>query len=532
MDTTPPPASHSEIQELLSHYSKEELAAVYSTSKGEWRQLAREMLISKLQDAEVLPDWSKCETIEPRHVKMLYEDFSNYFKRTPDEKDDSTEMLLWMIEHNLLTDERKKAILIATIIKSRSDIQLLMLNNNVWTLKDVRVDNNSLLLYACRCGHVNVIQKLLDLGLTPTDLRTNNNAPLNFACRSGQIKAVHLLMTHGLNKVDIYTNNYAALYSATLWGHEHIVQLLLSYGLTRVDMCMRDNRLLHDACRFGHVKTVEMLLSGVQGPGSGLIMDDVRSDNNMALRNACRVHINIKDDPKLVWMFGKKITETISMHQDKTMQSESQSLDKNFKIVQMLVNYGLTLEDFRANHNEPLRNACLSGNKNVVELLLKQGLLLSDICVSSNMVLYNAPLFNACKGGHLEIVKILVQHGLVSRDLWFGRSKPLCAACKNGHANIVRFLLAEKTLAADHIEKDKFNIIRAVCLGGSIEIIQMLIDFKNASGDKVFNLRTCDLRAALAPVKITNNHHMKKYEAAVKYIMEQFDMPSDSISIY
>jgi hypothetical protein len=87
-------------------------------------------------------------------------------------------------------------------------------------------------------------------------------------------------------------------------------------------------------CRWGALAPLHALQQG------GLTLDDIRSDDNRALRIACQ--------------------------------------HGHLPVVESLVAHGLTLADIRSHDNQALQWACLNGHLPIVEFLMAQGLTLHD----------------------------------------------------------------------------------------------------------------------------------------------------------
>ena len=98
----------------------------------------------------------------------------------------------------------------------------------------------------------------------------------------------------------------------------------------------------------------------------------------------------------------------------------------NVDLVRLCITYGA---DINANYGTPLWQASANGHKDVVQLLLENG-----VC----KLRINQAFRSACFQGHLEIVDILLQHGANVHDLY---DEALIDACHVGHHEIVKLLL-------------------------------------------------------------------------------------------
>ena len=85
-------------------------------------------------------------------------------------------------------------------------------------------DELDVMLVACGCGRLSIVQVLLEHGV---DLHAADDAALREACACGHAEIAQLLIEHGAN---FHANDDEAIQEATANGHAHIVQLLLQHG--------------------------------------------------------------------------------------------------------------------------------------------------------------------------------------------------------------------------------------------------------------------------------------------------------------
>ena len=85
-------------------------------------------------------------------------------------------------------------------------------------------DELEVLLVACGCGRLSVVQVLLEHGV---DLRAAHDAALREACACGHADIAQFLIDHGAN---VHAHDDEAIQEASANGHAHIVQLLLQHG--------------------------------------------------------------------------------------------------------------------------------------------------------------------------------------------------------------------------------------------------------------------------------------------------------------
>ena len=85
-------------------------------------------------------------------------------------------------------------------------------------------DEFEVLLVACGCGRLSVVQLLLERGV---DLHAAHDAALREACACGHADIANFLIDHGAN---VHAHDDEAIQEASANGHAHIVQLLLQHG--------------------------------------------------------------------------------------------------------------------------------------------------------------------------------------------------------------------------------------------------------------------------------------------------------------
>jgi hypothetical protein len=85
-------------------------------------------------------------------------------------------------------------------------------------------DEFEVLLVACGCGRLSVVQLLLERGV---DLHAAHDAALREACACGHADIAHFLIDHGAN---VHAHDDEAIQEASANGHVHIVELLLQHG--------------------------------------------------------------------------------------------------------------------------------------------------------------------------------------------------------------------------------------------------------------------------------------------------------------
>jgi hypothetical protein len=249
------------IEANLCKLSNSELASV-CFADSTMSVLVHKILVQRLHEQGMQPVWSDKEPMEPWQVDIICHGF--------DLREIKMAHLIWFIERNMLT-KQQKLYLLYEMTQEDAEYQYLglllkMLELNMWTLEDVRMSN--ILIHACSCydspeienKHVNIVEKLLELGLTIDEIRADDNKALRVACSQSNTAIVQCLINHGLKLNDIRANNNESFRHACLWKNIDLVTLLWSQGLTKRDMRANNNEAFQTACTWGCPEIVYFLL--------------------------------------------------------------------------------------------------------------------------------------------------------------------------------------------------------------------------------------------------------------------------------
>ena len=147
-------------------------------------------------------------------------------------------------------------------------------------------------------------------------------------------------------------------------------------------------------------------------------------------------------------------------------------------------------------------NACINGQIEVVEQLLKLGFDVNSRDSSNNTVLHYA-----AANGHERIVEKLLQTGVFHHLLIFNESQftPLHLASLNGHAKVIKELLKHK------VDADFYNAFEFAARNGYLSAVKELLK----SGEKAY---IGNVKSALFPV--LNKLSSKLSENQVKILAE------------
>jgi ankyrin repeat protein len=88
--------------------------------------------------------------------------------------------------------------------------------------------------YAARCGHVDVIKVLMELGADKEPLTTDGATPLNHAAQHGHVEAIRVLVGQfGANKEAKDAQGATPLHYAVDKGQVEVIKLLVQLGVDK-----------------------------------------------------------------------------------------------------------------------------------------------------------------------------------------------------------------------------------------------------------------------------------------------------------
>ena len=120
------------------------------------------------------------------------------------------------------------------------------------------------MLLACRNGHVEVAQLLLEAGANPNQADFAGDSALYAASAYGHAEVVHLLLEARADVSLVDTSDgecgHTAVRVAAATGHAEVLHLLLKAGADVESDDVLRQTLLHVACMHGHVEVARLLL--------------------------------------------------------------------------------------------------------------------------------------------------------------------------------------------------------------------------------------------------------------------------------
>lgn len=352
-------------------------------------------------------------------------------------------------------------------------------------------------------GHIDVLKLLLQDSRVQAEIFRNyqkqiskdpkneiNNRILQAACENGHIDIVAMLLSD--NKFGL---NWKSLYSACAFGHFSVLQLLLNDPRVKIDLQLHGsgfqtggyNEALNVACQNGHVGVVIYLLENYA------TLNPFASVDSGISKASSSGHLDIV---KIL----SKDKRCHSFHLNEALFSAC--MKGQYNVAEFLLKNTTatpTAKTLRKGLSEtcqlPLEAACAFGHEEIVKLLLSDKR--TDPASNCN---YN--IITACQKGHLEVVKILLQTPGV--DPTVNGNMPLVMACSNGHLDVVRLLLVDKRI--DIGNKD-FPPFVAACRTGKYGVVEFLLQ------DNRFDPCANDIAGLRAAIL---GKHIKTYKLLLK----------------
>ena len=308
---------------------------------------------------------------------------------------------------------------------------------------------------ASECGHHNTVEVLIERGANIDHPVGDGRTPLMLASQNGHAKTVQVLLTKKAN-VNLVERDYihTALMIASKFGHLKVVDMLLPTDNTVDVQDENDITLLMLASGNGHVDTVDLLLQ----KGAQVDMRSSKYNGYTALLFACYYGYE-KVVEKLVEKGAKVDLRTSSGHSALIIATERGYV----QIVEVLLDHSAEVDlSLHQNRETALIIASKNCNVEIVELLLRgesqqqfqspqvQSPEIKTVCKTRsrsadvNFENWNGStaLSFACLSGNIELVEILIQHGANVNPQ--ARETPLFLATRHGYTGVVEVLLKNK----------------------------------------------------------------------------------------
>jgi ankyrin repeat protein len=312
----------------------------------------------------------------------------------------------------------------------------------------------TLLTHAASEGHAEICQMLLDKGadvnqrsagmVFASGYSSVGITPLIYACRNGHLKVVNVfLAVDGIDVNQRKDNGATALHSSSINGHFQAVEMLLAVDGIQVNQADNDGWTpLYVACQEGHSKIVKMLLAV-----NGIQVNQADEEGTTPLCIASN-NGHLKIVKMLLAVDGIQVNQADN---EACTPLYVACQNCHSKVVEMLLAVaGIEVNQVNNEEVTPLYMACQEGHSKVVTMLLA----VDDIQVNQASDEDVTPLFIACQVGHSKVVKMLLAvDGIQVNQANKNQATPLSVACQQGRLKEVQMLLA-----VDGIQVNRANI--------------------------------------------------------------------------
>lgn len=316
-------------------------------------------------------------------------------------------------------------------------------------------------------------QEELDIDVQET---TYGQTPLMYACRAGHVEMVQNLLERGASINIVSARGRTALFEAILHNREHVVDILLNrkeLQINAVNGKEYNRTALILAVRLGYVKIVASLLEHDE-----ININHQESSGITALYLAC-----YKGDVSIVQLLLKK--SEIDVNRVDLMSGRSPLIlaaeRDHTIIVELLLNSGANpMVKDRQGGGTALLRAAEYGHISVIETMLKY-----EVDLHCRDVDERTMLHGASARGWPDIVRFLKANGLDPNARDKNDLTPLHEACCNGQVEVVKVLLE---VGADKSPTDCFKRTPFTCAWqyGHLPILEILKpDDDNHSGPRM-----------------------------------------------
>ncbi|VDI45560.1 Hypothetical predicted protein [Mytilus galloprovincialis] len=354
-------------------------------------------------------------------------------------------------------------------------------------------DGRSCFYVACENGNMDTVKLLMKFH---HDINTENaekTTALSATCLNGHADVAQLLLENNADINKTNKINQSAMHFACTNGNVELVQRLLSTG-NNVDITIRDTfgkTALHVVCEKGHRDIVKTLMEC----GIDLNQKDKigQTPLYLACKNGCYDTVRYIID----FNYSNKTKTTIADELNNSYKTKDEwsvlhaaCFNGHTKVVKLLIDAGLNVNDTENNGSTPLILACENGHNETVKSLLNlNGKKLESRVNTTTRNKYGwSCLHSACFNGHTEVVKLLIDIGLRVNDTIYIGYTPLYLACQNGHYDTVKLLLdlngqiLNSCVDTATRYKDGWTVLHTACAKGHTNIVKLLIDMAVRNG--------------------------------------------------
>ena len=312
--------------------------------------------------------------------------------------------------------------------------------------------NETPLAIACRFGHTEAAQVLLERGADTTIRDKESWSPLQRATANGHVEAIRALLLHGADVTARDNTGTTALHTSAAYGQPESARVLLEYGADVVAKGMDGVTPLHWA---SNERVARVLLDHGADPNA---KDDYK---RTPLREA-----RVKQRPKVESLLlerGAKEADTAAH----ATALHSASTDGQMKVALALLQNGADANVKGNNDETPLHCAL---DEDITRILLDHG------ANPNAQDIYNrTPLHEAVVKQRLEIVQVLLDKNAGPNLVDIERRTPLHLAAEAGYLDGAHLLLKH---SADFRARDCWGLtpFEVASANNREEIMELLLE--------------------------------------------------------
>ncbi|XP_067661803.1 ankyrin repeat domain-containing protein 50-like [Haliotis asinina] len=313
------------------------------------------------------------------------------------------------------------------------------------------------ILGAALKGHKDVVELLVNTGKHLILVDNGGDTILHYACRGGHVEVVTYVLSQNIS--DMNSRGFqkmSPLMRAALTGHTDVIKLLVSKGADVTQLDGGGDNILHYACRGGNVEVVKYVLS------LNMVNINSRGFQTMTpiLGAALRGHTGVVD------LIVSTIHNLILVDNGGDTILHYACRGGHVEMVSYVLSQNMSDINSRGYGNmTPLMSAGQRGHKEVVELLVQNNADLSLTYDGKNNILHLV-----CQEGRLEVVRyVLSQNVLDINCRGVQDMTPVMLAEKYGHKDVV-------TLLRWLISLDIETVNRRSSKGGKAQCLNFMVD--------------------------------------------------------
>ncbi|KAG9585851.1 hypothetical protein KCU77_g6136, partial [Aureobasidium melanogenum] len=312
------------------------------------------------------------------------------------------------------------------------------------------------------------LKRFLKLHRPQLNVKDNfGRSPLSYAAELGNLMAASLLIKAGADPriednepahwVDWSINAYNPLSYAAVKGHLRMTELLLKAGAYVNHQDCRGRSALLCAAKGGSGDVVKLLLQHGSEPDSRDSEDRTPLFYAAAAGSAEASSLLLNRGANINCADSRGVTPLLLAARAGSEQ-----------VIALLVAKGAKVNPRCADHDTPLSRAVEAKSIDSIQLLLRAG---AEVDVYTSPL---DPLSQACKTGPKEIVRLLLSAGGDVKHMNCRHVPPLAYAARNGWADIVQLFL-EKGAAADTIDTNSRSVLSYAVESGSTACVELLL---------------------------------------------------------